>query len=321
MALIASDVNRSITTDFNAEGFMAEGDSPTVARRRVRLVLREAREAAGYTQLDVAEQMEWSLSKVIRIENGDVTIAPNDLRPLLNFLNVKDRAQVADLLATAKIARTRQRQAWYQKPEFREHLTDGLRRLIEYEAEATSVHTYSVFHIPSLLQIPSYSSALIQMWRDEVTEEQRHYRLEARRIRREAMLSRIGPLRMTAVLDESVFLRAVGGPQIFADQLEEILRLEERQLVSIRMFPFTADTGLSYDAGFDILFLGDEDEETETGDKVHAVMYRETGTTDEVVEDKSLVTRHYARYRKLWEAATHEDETVDFVRKRVRELR
>src|ERR671933_792905 len=33
---------------------MAEGDSPTVARRRVRIALREAREAAGYTQLEAA---------------------------------------------------------------------------------------------------------------------------------------------------------------------------------------------------------------------------------------------------------------------------
>ncbi|MFI7601372.1 helix-turn-helix domain-containing protein [Actinoplanes sp. NPDC049681] len=71
---------------------MAEGDSPTVARRRVRLALREAREAAGYTQLDVAEQMEWCLGKVVRIENGDVTNAPNDLRPLLTYLTVEDRA-------------------------------------------------------------------------------------------------------------------------------------------------------------------------------------------------------------------------------------
>ncbi|MFI7602752.1 helix-turn-helix domain-containing protein [Actinoplanes sp. NPDC049681] len=287
----------------------------------MRLVLREAREAAGYTQLDVAEQMEWSLSKVIRIENGDVTIAPNDLRPLLNYLNVKDRAQVADLLATAKIARTRQRQAWYQKPEFREYLTDGLRRLIEYETEATSMHSYSLFHIPALLQIPSYSKALIEKWRDEISEEQRHFRLEARRIRREAVLQRIGSLRMTALLDESVFMRAEGGPGIFADQLEEILRLEEQRLVSIRMFPFSADAALSYNAGFDILFLGSEEEESDAGDKVNAVMYRETGTTDEIVEDKAVTTRHFARYRKLWEAALNEDETVDFVRKRIRELR
>src|SRR6187549_2416591 len=101
---------------------MAEGDSPTVARRRVRLAIREARDAAGLTQSQVAEAMEWSLSKVIRIENGEVSISPNDLRPLLSYLGIQDRATVGALLADARIARLRQRQAWYQAPEFREHL-------------------------------------------------------------------------------------------------------------------------------------------------------------------------------------------------------
>ena len=132
---------------------MAEGDSPTVARRRVRMALREAREAAGYTQLEVAEQMEWSLSKMIRIENGDVSIAPNDLRPLLELLNVNDRAAITNLLDAATVARARPRHAWHQTPEFREHLTDPLRRLIEYEAEARWIHSYSVFHFPGPLQV------------------------------------------------------------------------------------------------------------------------------------------------------------------------
>jgi hypothetical protein len=48
---------------------VTEGISPTVARRRLRLALREARETASPTQLAVAEQMDWSLSKMIRIEN------------------------------------------------------------------------------------------------------------------------------------------------------------------------------------------------------------------------------------------------------------
>src|SRR5882724_4466747 len=102
---------------------MAEDVSPTVARRRLRLAVREAREKAKLTQQEVAEQMEWSSSKVIRIENGDVTIAPNDLRPLLAFLSIRDKAVIGAHMSDAKIARRRQRAAWYTKPEIREHLT------------------------------------------------------------------------------------------------------------------------------------------------------------------------------------------------------
>jgi hypothetical protein len=74
-----------------------EAVSPTVARRQLRLAVRAARAVAIHTQLEVADEMEWSLTKVIRIESGDVGIAPNDLRPLLAFLRMEDRAKFAGL--------------------------------------------------------------------------------------------------------------------------------------------------------------------------------------------------------------------------------
>src|SRR3712207_2378706 len=117
---------------------MASGVTPAVARRRLRLILREAREAKEFTQAQVAEAMEWSLSKVIRIENGEVTISPNDLRPLLNHLGITNRAKVEALVQDARTSRARKQQMWYEEPRLREHLTPALRHLIEYEAEATT---------------------------------------------------------------------------------------------------------------------------------------------------------------------------------------
>jgi len=306
---------------------MAEGESPTVARRRVRLALREAREAIGYTQQEVADEMEWSLSKVIRIENGDVSIAPNDLRPLLGFLKIKDKARVTELVEAAKVARTRQRQAWYQTPDFREYLSDPLRKLIEFEGEANWIHNYSVFHLPGLLQIPEYSSALIYPWSEELTPEQIEYRLTARRLRHEAVLARADSLKMTALLDESVFYRPIGGPAVLSAQLAEVLRMTDIGLLSVRVIKFTADVPMSYNAGFDLIFLGED------GDVANAVMYRETGTQDEILEDLTIsrtnatgppppgpVARHYDRYLKLWKVADSEDDTIDFIRRRIHEL-
>src|SRR6266567_5178613 len=48
--------------------------NPAVGRRKLRTTLRRAREAIGWTQEQVAEAMDWSLSKVIRIEAGASTI-------------------------------------------------------------------------------------------------------------------------------------------------------------------------------------------------------------------------------------------------------
>ncbi len=38
---------------------MSIGENPLVARKRVRLAVREARERRGLTQTEVAEAMEW----------------------------------------------------------------------------------------------------------------------------------------------------------------------------------------------------------------------------------------------------------------------
>ena len=63
---------------------MAAGDPPTVARRRARLSFH-AGEATDLTRHEVAQEMEWSLSKVIRIETGYGDGILNDRHRLLRI--------------------------------------------------------------------------------------------------------------------------------------------------------------------------------------------------------------------------------------------
>jgi transcriptional regulator with XRE-family HTH domain len=293
---------------------MAPGDSPTIARRRVRLALREARESAQLTQQQVADAMEWSLSKVIRIEAGDVSIAPNDLRPLLGYLGIKDRSRIDELTRDAKIARTRQRRAWYQAPEYREHLSDASRRLIEFEAEAEAIRYYMFYFIPGPLQTPEYAAALLAKFEDEMPPEQIRVRLEARRHRREALLARLGTVKIYALLDESVLMRPLGGAEVFGAQLQELQRLATARLVNIRMVPFSLDAPLTNNAGFDLLSLTEGDEQSQ-------VVYRESGFLDELVEDRASTSRHHNRFDKVWHVARDEANTTAFIQGRIETLR
>jgi transcriptional regulator with XRE-family HTH domain len=288
--------------------------SPTGARRHLRLVLREARESAGLTQLEVAEQMEWSLSKVIRIENGDVRISPNDLRPLLTLLQVTDRTAVADLLAYARIARTRQRTAWYQLPEFREHLTEPLIRLIEYEAEAEEIRYLHTLFVPGPLQTIAYATATLETHDDEdIPAMTRRARAEARRRRGETMLARLGSLRVEAVLDETVFRRLVGGEAVLAEQIRLMLDLAVAGRITVRMIPFDSAASMTNNATFDLLTL-------KAGDPNSDVLYREAGLLDEIVEGRASTARHRSRFDKVWQAAATEADTIDFMRTRIKEL-
>lgn len=300
---------------FDDEGLMTEGDTPTVARRRVRLAIREARDAAGLTQNQVAEEMEWSLSKVIRIENGEVSISPNDLRPLLHYLGIRDKALVASLLADARIARTRQRQAWYQTPEFRSHISDAHRRLIEYEAEATAMRSYSVYYLPGPFQVPSYSAALTNAWGHEIPAPNIRWLLEARRRRRDTLRRRMDSrsLYVAMVLDQSVLERQFGAAAILADELEELHDLASSGLMGLRMLPFDLGSPIANNGSFDLLTLGEGSN--------NEVMYRENGMTDELIEDPEITSRHRERFERLWQVATTEVDTIDFIKGRMEALR
>ncbi|MGH3916018.1 MAG: helix-turn-helix domain-containing protein [Pseudonocardiaceae bacterium] len=81
--------------------------SPVSApRQRLRAELRREREQANLTQKEVATAMDWSPSKMLRIETGTVGISVVDLRALLTFYQTaQQRAQ--ELIALVRVAPTR----------------------------------------------------------------------------------------------------------------------------------------------------------------------------------------------------------------------
>ncbi len=74
---------------------------PMYLRKRLSAQLRAARKEAGYSQPEVAEEMVWSLSKVMRLESGRTKISVTDLRALIDFYGVSEEAG-AELLASAR---------------------------------------------------------------------------------------------------------------------------------------------------------------------------------------------------------------------------
>ena len=308
------------TDYFNDEGIMAEGDSPTIARRRVRIAVREAREAAGLTQAHVAEEMEWSLSKVIRIENGDVSISIADLRSLLNLLAVRDKERVSALVADARIARQRGRQktSWWEAPQFRQHMPDPLRKFVEYEAEASEIRSFAPFYVPGLLQTPEYGAALTGTWVEEVGEAAYPQAkvdviVDTRRHRQESLLQRLDSVRAFFLVDQSVLLRPFGGSAVFAAQLRRLIKLSQNENIMLRMLPFDLGIAIANNGAFDLMTVGADSAEGE-------VMYRENGMTDDIVESRVETARHRRRFDQLWRAAAEESDTIAYLQERITAL-
>jgi transcriptional regulator with XRE-family HTH domain len=295
-------------------GSMTSGESPMIARRRVRLAIREARDALGLTQSDVAEAMEWSLSKVIRIEGGEVSISPNDLRPLLGFLRIKDRKTIDELIADAKLARVRQRRFWWQEPAFREHLTPTTQRLIEFEREAVAIRYFTSYALPGVLQTRLFAETVLKQWQFGLSPEDVRVRLETRMRRREEMFARTDAPKLSALVDESLVWRPYGGPAVLLDQLADLHKLASAGRVALRIVPFTREAPMPTHGAFDLMYL------KEDGDDENAVLYRELDISDEIVEDTARAAQYHTRFDELWNASMTEADTIGLLSKRLTEL-
>lgn len=263
---------------------------PTVGRRKLRTAIRRAREAAGLTQEQVATAMDWSLSKLIRIESGYVSISTNDIKALLNHYQVNDPAQVAELVQLAKVSRQR---TWWS--QYRDSVAPAYYSYIGLEAEAVALFFYQSVGMPGLLQTEAYAQAMLQTVIPRLTDAAKAQTSVALRMRRQKeVLNRPNPPRIDVVLDEATLHRQTGGPAVFREQLRHLLHLARSGRTTIQILPFTS-TIYTPLGQFVVLRL------SEAGD--NDVVYLESTGVEDVLDQPEAVDAHLKTFEGLQQAA------------------
>jgi transcriptional regulator with XRE-family HTH domain len=218
--------------------------TPTGRRRRLGAELRRLREDAGLTIDRVAEALECSQSKVSRIETGQVSATPRDVRDILELYRVSD----AQREAMVQIAREARQQGWWQKFV---DVPDGVPAYIGLEAAATSIDVYMSLIVPALLQTADYARAVIGAVRPDLPGGEIDRRVELR-MRRQALLDQEHPPALRVLLDDTVLRRPVGGPAVMAAQRRRLLEDAARSAVTIRVLEVEAGTHAGMDGPFTI---------------------------------------------------------------------
>ena len=253
---------------------------PHVHRRRLQSAVRQARLDAGKTQPEVAAALDWSLSKVVRIESGAVRVSLTDLRALLDYYGIRDTARVEGLLEEARAAR---RPAWWS--DYESLLGREFTSYLGFEGSATLVRQFQAGLVPGLLQTESYARAVLTALRAPEHVDQL---VEARR-RRQRLLDRANPPRFVFVIDEAALRRRIGGPAGMLDQLRRLDAVARRPNVSVLALPLDVGAHAGLGGSFVLLDVGDEQ-----------VAYLEDGEGGLLRRDAPAVTDDYlARFRKL----------------------
>jgi transcriptional regulator with XRE-family HTH domain len=207
---------------------------PGVQRRRLRAELRSARQKEGLTQEQVAAEMDWSLSKVIRIEAGSVGISTNDLKALLRLYKILNEEQTADLIALARAGRERSWQSAY-----RDVVSPRLLQLIEYESAASIIRNFEPLVVPGLLQTEEYARAVLGRFAVPTTPGRIDAQVEVR-MRRQELVDADDPPLLFFILDEAVTRRMVGGAAVMRRQVRKLVEFARRPRVTLEIVPFGA---------------------------------------------------------------------------------
>lgn len=287
---------------------MTTGDSPAGARRRLRLAIRKLREAAGLTQGHVAENLSWSISKVNRIENGEVTISRTDLQALLWSLGVDDEQETARLLEDARLSREK---GWWDRPEYRAHLSQTTRQLIQFESEASTIRSFQTAVFPGLLQTRDYADAMIGDISGDMPADTRSIRLEVRMLRQENLRKLSPRPKHLVILDEFVLQRVIRSLQVTAQQLHALAEAARDPDVIVRLLPKEASIFLQLGA-FMIYDIKDEE---------NAILYREGMATGSIVQHVETVEKYRIRFEQMWERCLNEEASLSAIEARYALLR
>jgi transcriptional regulator with XRE-family HTH domain len=218
--------------------------TPTGRRRRLGAELRRLREEAELTIDRVAEALECSQSKISRIETGQVSATPRDVRDMLALYRVAE----ADREAIVQIAREARQRGWWQKFV---DVPDGVPAYVGLEAAATSIDVYMSLIVPALLQTADYARAVIGAVRPDLPAAEIDRRVELR-LHRQALLDQERPPALRVLLDDTVLRRPVGGPAVMAAQRRRLLEDADRPAVTLRVLLAEAGAHAGMDGPFTI---------------------------------------------------------------------
>lgn len=244
--------------------------------------------------------MQWSTSKLSRIENAHTTPRPTEIKKLLLLYRV-DGQYADDLVALAQDAK---RKGWWKA--YSDALPDAHVGFIGLEAEATSSSHWAPEFVTGLLQCEDYARKIIRTsLTDPTVPPGEIERMVEVRMFRQEILKREPPFELSVVLDESVLRRRVGDSKVMTLQLDRLLEVSDYENVTLRVLPLDAPHSV-ITGGFVLLRFS---EVHDVG--FHDVAYIEHYTDSLYIEAERDTYQYQLGFERLCDASLGERKSRD----------
>ncbi|MFC4858670.1 helix-turn-helix domain-containing protein [Actinophytocola glycyrrhizae] len=271
--------------------------------------LVDYRKNAELSQAEVSEAIDWSVSKIQRIEAEIVSVSATDVKALLDVYGVASPDVVTRLVEVAKVARKRDRFSAYRK-----YFSHEYNVLLSYEEAASVIRSVNSFALPGLLQTSSYAKSLLAV---RHSGEKFDKLAAARTLRQEILVAPDAP-EFVFLIDEAMLRRQVGGRGVLMEQLAHLSRMSVRENVELRVIPFAADVHLGLWEQFVIMTIPASDL---TGESSEMIVYREAGDSEHLIRhDEDRVASYEKAFAEVYRQTLNPADSRSLIDELVREL-
>ncbi|MEV0263015.1 helix-turn-helix transcriptional regulator [Streptomyces sp. NPDC050617] len=277
---------------------MPAGGKPTVRSRRLGGALKRHREAAGLDQSAAAEAILKSVTKVSRVESGQVSASALEVRTLLDRYGVTDPVERARLEEWAR--RSNERGWWIDQESVPADYADH----IALENDATYIRSWEPCLVPGLLQTREYAEAVTVSGPTAILPERVSELVKVRQERQRTIDE--GGTHFTAIIWEPALTALTCTPRAHDAQLRHLLNAGQRQNVTLQILPHDASVVAGMSGSFAAFSFGIEA-------NVEAVTVGTPANTS-VVEAPADLAIYVNVFDRLRSVALSPNESADRIR-------
>ncbi|GDY32635.1 helix-turn-helix domain-containing protein [Gandjariella thermophila] len=262
-----------------------------VNTRGIGLELERYRKAARMTLEQVGERLGVSASTISRLENGKREPTSEEVASILAVLGVTgaERDRLID--------QSRGGNGWGLVES--SNPTAQSRTYLNFEARATAIINFELMLVPGLAQTADYAHAVISAIQVDGDDPDIEARV-ARRMARQAILTRKNPPRLDLLVTETALRIPIGGPRVMARQVRHLAELAERRNVSVRVIPAGVPGHAGLLGQFVILEFPQD----------APIVHVEDRTTGLFLDDADKVKLYRLTAEKLTDVALDEQESI-----------
>jgi transcriptional regulator with XRE-family HTH domain len=214
-----------------------------IRRRQLARILRDLRRRSGLTIEALAPQLDFSASKLSRIENAHQGVDVHVVRTMMDIFGITGD----DWDALLTLTREASAKGWW-----RAYGLDD-QGYVPLEAEASAVREYTVNYLPGLLQTADYARALFESSLHAGSRAVRENDVEVRMIRQRRLTDPDNPLTLVAVIEEAAVRRVIGDEDVMCAQLAHLLEAAELDTVTVQVLPSDIGAYQSVPGAFTVL--------------------------------------------------------------------